>query len=267
MQKVGGIRVDIDSIGDIEALPATLDLLDDCGVKASFFVAMGPDKTGKNMFRYLRTPWALRKAKPRRFGFRNLVRGLVSPACMQDYRDTLYDIERRGHEVGLHGYDHQLWMKTGGKKAWPLIEKGCTIFSEVFKSAPRSFASPGFRVSCDVLRKIDELDFDYSSDFISVKPFYPTLDGEKFNTLQIPVSIKSIGEFSIDGLNDRRILQIFGQELETRPLFTFYFHPSYEVNLRFGLLNEIIRLMQEEVEILTFAEIAERYNDENPADL
>lgn len=267
MQKVGGVRVDIDSIGDIDALPATLDLLDDCGVKASFFVAMGPDKTGKNLFKYLKKPWALGKVRPMRFGFRNLIRGLVSPACMQDYKVELYDIKKRGHEVGLHGYDHCQWMKTRGEEAGSLIEKGCVLFEEVFKSAPRSFASPGFTVNREILRKIDDFNFDYSSDFIYKEPFYPTLEREKFNTLQIPVSMKSIGEFSIDGLNGGKILQTFKQELEARRFFTFYFHPSYEVKSRRELLNEIIWLVQKKAEILTFAKIAEKWNNENTADL
>jgi len=267
MQKVCGIRADIDCIGDIDALPETLDLLDDWGVKASFFVAMGPDKTGQNMFKYLKKPWSLGKVRPMRFGFRNLIRGVVSPACMQDYRSELYDIKRRGHEVGLHGYDHHHWMKTRGEEAGSLIGKGCTLFKEVFKSAPGSFASPGFTVNRKILRKIDGFNFDYSSDFIYGEPFYPVLEGEKFNTLQIPVCIRSIGEFSIEGLNGRKILQTFGQELEARQFFTFYFHPSYEVKYRRELLGEIIRLVQKEAEILTFAKIAENWNNENPSDL
>lgn len=267
MQKVGGVRVDIDSIGDIDALPATLDLLDECEVKASFFVAMGPDKTGRNLPKYLKEPWTLGKVRPMRFGFRNLIRGLVSPACMQDYRAALYAIEKRGHEVGLHGYDHYRWMKTNGEEVGPLIEEGCTLFREVFKSAPRSFASPGFTVNREILRKIDDFNFDYSSDFIYKEPSYPTLEGEKFNTLQIPVCIKSVGEFGMDGSNDGKILQTFKRELGTRRFFTFYFHPSYEVKFRLELLEEIIRLVQKEAEILTFAKIAEKWNNENPSDL
>jgi len=55
--------------------------------------------------------------------------------------------------------------------------------------------------------------------------------------------------------------------LEARQFFTFYFHPSYEVKYRRELLGEIIRLVQKEAEILTFAKIAENWNNENPSDL
>lgn len=265
MQEVGGIRVDIDSIGDVDVLPETLDLLDDFGVKATFFVAMGPDRTGKNLFKYMKRPWDLGKARPSRFGFWSLMRGLISPAYIEDCRDGLYEIKKRGHEVGLHGYDHYQWIKTEGKEAGSLIEKGCALFENIFKTLPKSFASPGFTVNREILRKVD--DFDYSSDFIYKEPFYPKLNGEKFNTLQIPVSIKSIGEFDIDGLNNRQVLKKYQKEIEKRGFFTFYFHPSYEVKSRFELLSEIIQLVQERAELLTFADIAKKWNDENTTDL
>ncbi|MEE8403303.1 MAG: polysaccharide deacetylase family protein [Candidatus Hydrothermarchaeaceae archaeon] len=259
MQKLCGIRVDIDCVGDIDALPAALDLLDDCGVKASFFVTMGPDRTGKRLFSYLKRPWDLGKAKPTRFGLWNLMRGIVSPARMEDCRDALRDIERRGHEVGLHGYDHYQWMMTCGEGAGPLIEEGYALFEDVFGNAPKSFASPGFTVNREILRKIDELGFDYSSDFMGKGPFYPTLKGEKFNTLQIPVNVRSIGEFDAQGLEDREIFQNFERGLDAEGSFTFYFHPSYEAKYRAGLLSEIIHFAHKNAEILTLAEIAGRW--------
>lgn len=265
MQRVGGIRVDVDSIGDIDALPATLELLDDCGVKASFFVAMGPDKAGRNVLKYLTRPRALGRAKPMRFGLRNLMRGLISPACMEDYRSELREIKKRGHEVGLHGYDHYRWIKTGGREAGALIEKGRTLFEGVFKSTPRAFASPGFTMNKEILNEIE--DFDYSSDFIHEAPFYPSLNGVQSKTLQVPVSMKSIGEFDADGLNDSRILQTFKQEIGARHFFTFYFHPSYEARYRPALVKNIIEILKDTHEVLTFAEIADRCKNENTPDL
>lgn len=265
MQDVGGIRVDIDHVGDIHALSETLDLLDDFGVKATFFVAMGPDEAGKNMFKYLKRPWALGRARPMRFGFWNLMRGLLCPEHMESHGDELREIKKCGHEVGLHGYGHYGWVKDGGKNAGLQIEKGRALFEDVFDCPPKSFASPGFTVNQEILRNL--ADFEYSSDFIFKEPFYPKLNGEKFNTLQIPVSIKSIGEFDIDGLNNRQVLKKYQKEIEKRGFFTFYFHPSYEVKSRFELLSEIIQLVQERAELLTFADIAKKWNDENTADL
>ncbi len=265
MQKMRGIRADVDSIGDINALPETLDLLDEMEVKATFFVVMGPDGAGKNLFKYMKRPWGLGKAKPARFGFLNLVRGLVSPAHMEDCKSELYEIKKRGHEVGLHGYDHYTWIKTDGQKAKSRIEKGCMIFEDVFDCAPKSFASPGFTVNQEILRNL--ADFDYASDFIFKEPFYPRLNGEKFSTLQVPVSLKSIGEFSMEGLNDLQILRKYQKAIEKNGFFTFYFHPSYEVKYKTELLKEIIRLMQDRTELLTFDEMARGWKNENTPDL
>jgi peptidoglycan/xylan/chitin deacetylase (PgdA/CDA1 family) len=234
-------------------------------MKASFFVSMGHDEAGKNLLKYIKRPWALGKARPTRFGFGNLMRGLVSPAHMEDYRDELCEIKKRGHEVGLHGYDHYRWVKNGGKDARSLIERGQALFEDVFDCAPRSFASPGFTVNQEILRMTE--DFDYSSDFIFKEPFYPRLNGEKFSTLQVPVSLKSIGEFSMEGLNNRQILIKYQKEIEKNGFFTFYFHPSYEVAYKTELLKEIIRLLQERAKILTFGEIAKKWDNENSSDL
>jgi peptidoglycan/xylan/chitin deacetylase (PgdA/CDA1 family) len=265
MQEMGGIRVDVDSIGDIKALPGTLDFLDDAGVKATFFVAMGPDGSGKNLFRYLKRPWALGRARPARFGFGNLVRGIVSPVCMEDCRAELYEIKKRGHEVGLHGYDHYQWIKTEGQKARFQVEKGRMIFEDVFDFAPKSFASPGFTVNQRILSITER--FDYSSDFISKEPFYPRINGEKFQTLQVPVSMKSIGEFEIGGANDGEIQKAYKNEIEKNGFFTFYFHPSYEMNYQTRLLRKIITLLKEKKEVRTLGEIAKKWKNENSANL
>lgn len=262
---VGGIRVDIDSIGDIKALPDTLDLLDELEVKATFFVAMGPDNSGKNLFRYIKRPWTLGRARPARFGLLNLVRGLVGPMRMENFRDELIEIMSRGHEVGLHGYGHYGWIKNGGRNAGGQIEKGRALFEDVFDCAPLSFASPGFTVNQEILRNL--ADFEYSSDFIFKEPFYPRLNGEEFDTLQIPVSMKSIGEFCMEGLSDKQVMKEYQNEIERNGFFTFYFHPSYEIKYETKLLKEIIQLVKKKFEVLTLGKIAKRWKDENTADL
>ena len=265
MEDLGGIRVDVDSIGDIRALPETLELLREMEVKATFFVAMGPDNSGKNVTRYLKNPLSLRKAKPARFGFGNLLRGLASPRHIEDYKDELVEIKKRGHEVGLHGYDHYDWIKTKGQNAHSHVEKGRMVFEDVFGFTPKSFASPGFTVNQNVLRNL--ADFEYSSDFISAKPFYPRLNGEKFPTLQVPVSMDSIGEFEMEGLGGREILEKYQKSIGKNGFFTFYFHPSYEVKYKSNLLRKIIETIKENKRIRTFEEIARKWKDENTPDL
>jgi peptidoglycan/xylan/chitin deacetylase (PgdA/CDA1 family) len=265
MQEIGGIRVDVDSIGDIHTLPETLGLLDELEVKATFFVAMGPDGAGKNLFKYMRRPWALGKARPARFGFGTLARGLISPARMEDCKDELIEIKKHGHEVGLHGYDHYSWIKTGGRKAKTQVEKGRMVFEDVFDFAPKSFASPGFKVNQEILRMMGG--FEYSSDFVSKEPFYPELNGEKFQTLQVPVSLKSIGEFEMEGLDEREILGKYQKAIENNGFFAFYFHPSYEVKYKSTLLRKIIENVKENKKIRPLGEIARTWNDENTPDL
>jgi hypothetical protein len=71
----------------------------------------------------------------------------------------------------------------------------------------------------------------------------------------------------MDGLNNEQILEKYQNKIEKKGFFSFYFHPSYEVKYKVKILSKIIGLLKEKKEILTFTEIAEKWKDENTADL
>jgi peptidoglycan/xylan/chitin deacetylase (PgdA/CDA1 family) len=269
-----GLRVDIDAIGDIEATPRLLDMLQDYNIKATFFVAMGPDRTGQNFFKYLARPWALTKVKPlRRFGLKTLIQGLAnSPSMIEEYEDILKETKKK-NEIGLHGYDHLTWVngitKQSREEIKIAIEKGKRGFEKVFGEAPSSFASPGFKTSTAYLSVLEEYNFRYSSDFIGEEPFYPVINGTKAKTLQVPISMKSFGELAMKGISNKGILKIFQQRYEegirTRKFFTFYIHPSYEAALNARLLNHAIEKLTHDGRaiICPFDQIAEEWRIKN----
>ncbi|MEE8168532.1 MAG: polysaccharide deacetylase family protein [Candidatus Hydrothermarchaeales archaeon] len=243
-----GVRVDIDAVGDIKAVPSLLNLFDEHDIRASFFIAFGPDRVGRNLFKYIQRPWDIPKAKPGRYGFGNLLRSFFNPQIIEGYKTQLIEIEKRGHEVGLHGYDHYNWVREKRD-----IQKGLESFREVFGKKPRAFASPGFKTNSEYLRALDCFGFDYASDFLGSEPVYPLLNGKKADTMQIPVSIKSIGELSINGQSDEQILRLYSQGMENE-FFTFYLHPSYEVNHNYSLLCRVFQKVGK-MGTATFSEI------------
>ncbi|MCZ7406587.1 MAG: polysaccharide deacetylase family protein [Candidatus Methanoperedens sp.] len=185
-----GVRVDIDTVRDAMMLPTTLELLENHGIRASFFVTTGLDETYRNFRHYLNPLKLISGNTLRRYGF-SMFSGLLARKDVQSSRE-LNMILDHGHELGLHGYNHYEWMNNLDNKSreeisgW--ISKGCELFEKAFGYYPECFAAPGFRTNAVFLEVLDGFGFRYSSDFMGVKPFYPDLNGMKLRTRQVPVS-------------------------------------------------------------------------------
>src|SRR6478672_3444454 len=86
------------------------------GVAASFFIAMGPDNSGRAIVRVLRNPGFLKKMRRTRavamYGLRTVLSGTVLPArpIALAFPNVMRDLARAGFEVGVHGYDHVRWQ-------------------------------------------------------------------------------------------------------------------------------------------------------------
>ena len=102
------MRIDIDSVRDVKAVPKTLELLERHEVKASFFVATGTDETYKNHRHYLNPKRFLSATWMQRYGL-DAFAGLLTRRDVQSSKG-LGLIQKEGHELGLHGYGHYEWM-------------------------------------------------------------------------------------------------------------------------------------------------------------
>ncbi|MEX2739510.1 MAG: hypothetical protein Q6356_010645, partial [Candidatus Wukongarchaeota archaeon] len=102
---VFGLRVDVDTIHGLEmGVPVLLDLLRDYSVKASFFVPMGPDRTGRNFFHALGRIKRHRGVNPlKKYGAKNALYGFLLPSP-KFYESGLKELKKaffNGHEVAL----------------------------------------------------------------------------------------------------------------------------------------------------------------------
>ena len=88
--------------------------LGDRGVKASFFLALGPDNSGRAIFRIFRQRvfWK-RCGAPGPRPFTDSRPCVTAPCCRPRHRRRRPapgpQLAAAGHEVGLHGYDHVRW--------------------------------------------------------------------------------------------------------------------------------------------------------------
>ena len=97
-----------------EGVPGLLRVLAEFGIRASFFIAFGPDNSGKAIRRIFRRGFLakiIRTRAPSTYGFKTLLYGTLLPAPLvgEALPERLAQITAAGHEVGMHGWDHVGW--------------------------------------------------------------------------------------------------------------------------------------------------------------
>ncbi len=181
------IKVDVDTwIGLREGVPKLLALFRRYAVPASFFIAFGPDNSGKAIRRifkrgFLHKMW---RTNPLRiYGLKTLLRGtfLPPPIIGELAPELLQEVVDEGHELGIHGYDHVLWQdrleRLGETAIASEIKRAIATYVKTLKGSPQSFAAPGWQVNRASLAVQDRQGFLYCSDTRGAFPFMPTRAG------------------------------------------------------------------------------------------
>ncbi len=254
-----GLRIDVDTIkGLIEGVPQALDILNDIGIQATFFITTGPDRTGRNLFHLHQRKKSYLKRNPlRKYGLKQILYGLLLPApLMESQRDIIKEIVRKGHEVGLHGYDHYHWAnyfhKMSDEEISSCLKKGVHILTRILGRRPTGFASPAFKWSPSSLMVQSRLDFIYSSDMHGNTVFYPQVGTKTLKILQIPISQPLIEELVLARISDSKIVDFLCKSLHTKNFVTIYIHAEYECIFKKNLLRAIVSELQRFEHVTTF---------------
>src|SRR5579863_5194009 len=147
------LKVDVDTHqGMGEGVPRLMRALAEAGVTATFFVAMGPDNSGRAIVRVIRNPGFVRKMRRTRavamYGLRTVLSGTLLPAraIALAFPGLMRELVRAGFEAGVHGYDHVLWqdrLDQIGDEIRGEIEEAFEAFRTVMGERSRAFAAPG----------------------------------------------------------------------------------------------------------------------------
>jgi peptidoglycan/xylan/chitin deacetylase (PgdA/CDA1 family) len=191
-------------IGTRDGVPAVLAILDRFGIKATFYLSLGPDNSGKAIRRIFMVPGLLKKLlhtrEPFRYGLKMLLFGTLLPAPMigQKLPQVLHSIAAAGHEAGIHGWDQVKWHDLLPWFTKPVtameLGKASAAFEDLFGQRARTAAAPGWKASPDSLEVQDAMGLDYCSDSRGTAPFYPVMNGRCFNTLQVPTTWPTLDE-------------------------------------------------------------------------
>lgn len=200
-----GLKVDVDTLsGMTEGVPALLDILATRQIRASFFAALGPDNSGRAVFRVFRQQGfldkMLRNRAPAIYGWRTMLYGTLLPAprISEAAADILPRVRAAGHELGLHGFDHVRWhdfLLTMTRAAVDEeIRQAQAAFADLVGTPATSFAAPGWQATRNSRAALAEAGMLYASDTRGDRPFFPRFGSWVSPLLEIPTTLPTLDE-------------------------------------------------------------------------
>jgi undecaprenyl phosphate-alpha-L-ara4FN deformylase len=249
------IKVDVDTwIGLQEGVANLLAVFRRHGVPASFFVAVGPDNSGKAIRRIFRRGFLHKmwRTNPLRiYGVRTLLCGtfLPPPVIGRKAPQMLAAVVDAGHELGIHGYDHVGWHdglhRMGEAAIAGEIEAAIATYTQALQTAPHSFAAPGWQVTCASLAVQDRQEFLYCSDTRGQYPFLPLMQGRAYRTLQIPTTLPTLDEIlGLDGRRGEAVNDLLLSQLRDDRLNVHTIHAEVEGRAQLALFESLLRRLQ-----------------------
>jgi peptidoglycan/xylan/chitin deacetylase (PgdA/CDA1 family) len=233
------LKVDVCNRRALEqGVPGLLRILGEFGVQASFFVAFGPDNSGKAVRRIFRRGFLkkmIRTRAPSTYGLKTLLYGTLLPAPMvgEALPQLLRQIEQARHEVGLHGWDHVGWHD-GLARMTPndvrdSLSRASRLFEQSLGSPPVFSGAPGWQATPVSLQAQDQYGFVFASDCRGQKPFYPRVSGTVLKTLQIPTTLPTSDELlGINGMNEEALADHYLRNLRQDSINLLGLHAEME---------------------------------------
>lgn len=205
------LKIDVDTYDGMRCgVPNFLKLFRELGIKATFFIPFGPDESGKAVFRVFRKKGFLKKMYRtnalKLYSFKTMLRGTLLPAPMigSSFPGLVKQILDEGHELGIHGYNHTYWhdhlLNMDENEVRAEFTRGISAYEKVVGKKPLAFAAPAWMCTPKSLKMLDAFEFSYASDSRGRTPFFPSMDGIEYKTLQIPSTLPTLDE--ILGHND-----------------------------------------------------------------
>jgi peptidoglycan/xylan/chitin deacetylase (PgdA/CDA1 family) len=204
VQATVALRIDVDTRRGLqEGVPRLLTLLRRRGVRASFYVTMGPDRSGLALRRAWRPGFVAKMWRSRAwrlYGLRTALSGTLLPAAPvgAGFPGLLRDVLREGHELAPHGHDHVRWQDRVHRLSDGEIRADLAAAAAAFESAagvpPHASAAPGWRITPGALAIQEEFGYRYATDTRGRRPFRPLLPGGPLKTVQIPTTMPTMDE-------------------------------------------------------------------------
>lgn len=207
-----GLKIDVDTYQGMRlGVPRLLSLLREMDLRATFYLSIGPDASGRAVLQLLKNPRFLKKMVRTRaaslYGFRTALYGtlLPSPKIALAFPELVRRILAEGHEAQFHAWDHRRWQDElavrpeGWIRDW--FHRGIDGFEALTGKRPTSFGAPAWLIDDRALSIVRDLGFDYLSCTRAKAPFIH----EGTGLVEIPSDLPSFEEMGIEE-GERKIL-------------------------------------------------------------
>ncbi len=206
------LKVDVDTLrGTREGVPALTRLLTRADAGASFLFSLGPDHTGRAIFRVFRPGFLSKVSRTsvvEHYGLKTLLYGVLLPGpdIGRSEAAILRAVRDDGFEVGVHCWDHVRWQDhlIGHDEAWAAREMRLATerHAEIFGKPPRLHGAAGWQFNAAAARAEASLGIRYASDTRGTHPFIPVDEtGAALGPPQYPTTLPTLDELiGIDGI-------------------------------------------------------------------
>jgi undecaprenyl phosphate-alpha-L-ara4FN deformylase len=198
------IKVDVDTDrGTRIGVPNLVSLLNEFDVKATFLFSLGPDNTGRAIRRVFRPGFLSKVSRTSvisTYGIRTLMNGILLPGPHVGRRneDAMLAAREKGHEAGIHCYDHIRWQDGLAKMTRNEVReefgRARTEFERIFREPAKAAGSAGWQANGFSLEAYDDAGLLYASDSRGTGPFYPRIGDSVYKTIQIPTTLPTLDE-------------------------------------------------------------------------
>ncbi|MDG2307764.1 MAG: polysaccharide deacetylase family protein [Candidatus Binatia bacterium] len=261
------LKVDVDThVGLREGAPRLLDLFAKHGIRASWFVTMGPDRTGRSVLRVFKQKGFLRKmmrsGAPSLYPLSTMLRGTLLPSVpvVANQPERLVEIENSGHELGIHGFDHVYWHDDLALMAADEVNaevgRAATLFEEILGRSPDCFAAPGWQCTADSLRATDALGLRHRSDTRGTAPYRPRVDGYESPTPEMPTTLPTLDEIlGRIGTTNEELNAAYKGWIDPGALNVHTIHTEVEGSAYLGQLDSLLERVRDQLPVRTLGEV------------
>ncbi|HUY18197.1 MAG TPA: polysaccharide deacetylase family protein [Candidatus Binataceae bacterium] len=252
------LKVDVDTHRGLEqGVPRIAGALEREGVTASFYIAMGPDNSGRAIMRVLRNRGFARKMVRTRavsmYGLRTVLSGTLLPArpIALALPRIVEGLAGAGFEVGVHGYDHVRWQDHIDDLGEPAIraelEDAFEAYRAIFRARATGFAAPGWRTNATALKLLDQMGLSYHSDTRGTVPYRCVVGAATLATPEIPTTLPTLDEvINRPGLGDTSsIVRFYGEQMRDDALNVHTIHAETEGMGQFDTFAALVRALKD----------------------
>ena len=105
----------------------------------------------------------------------------------ENYPERFREIDRAGHELGHHGYLHELFVSKTYEEQKEIIVRSQAIFEQLIGKEARGFRTPSGDFARETVRLLREMGFQYSSSMRGDdRPYRAEIDGQATDLIEIP---------------------------------------------------------------------------------